>query len=278
MAALLALTAAAAYGAGDFLGGVASRRAPVTAVVLWSHVVGLMILLFAAPLIGGSATPQALAVGAVAGIVGGVGVALFYRALSLGTMSVVAPVAALLSAMVPVLAGLLGEDRPGIAALAGIAVALVAVMLVSREGQTAETPHPQMLQAVLLALAAGLAFGLFFVALDHTGTDVGIWPLVGARMASVTLFASLAMARVTTAAPPRDAAGPALGAGVLDAAANVLYLLALTHGLLSVVAVLTALYPAGTVILARYVLGERMSTVQQAGLAFAGVAAVLIAA
>jgi drug/metabolite transporter (DMT)-like permease len=115
------------------------------------------------------------------------------------------------------------------------------------------------------------------VALDRAGGDAGIWPLVGARVASVSLFASLGAARLTAAAPPRAALAAAVGCGLLDAAANVLYVLALSHGLLSVVSVLTALYPAGTVLLARYVLGERLTGLQRTGLAVAGVAAVLIA-
>jgi drug/metabolite transporter (DMT)-like permease len=277
MAALLALTAAAAYGVGDFLGGMAARREPSTAVVLWSHVVGLVMLLVAAPALGGEATPRALAVGAVAGLFGGAGVALFYRALSLGSMSVVAPIAALLSAAVPVIAGLGSGERPPLAAVAGIGVALAAVTMVSRERPEGHGEGALRLQPLLLAIGAGVAFGLFFVAVDRAGSHAGIWPLVGARVASVSLFAALGAARVTAASPPRTAMGAALGCGLLDAAANVMYVLALSHGLLSVVSVLTALYPAGTVLLARYVLGERLTGLQRTGLVVAGLAAVLIA-
>lgn len=277
MAALLALTAAAAYGVGDFLGGMAARREPSTAVVLWSHVVGLVMLLVAAPALGGEATPRALAVGAVAGLFGGAGVALFYRALSLGSMSVVAPIAALLSAAVPVIAGLGSGERPPLAAVAGIGVALAAVTMVSRERPEGHGEGALRLQPLLLAIGAGVAFGLFFVAVDRAGSHAGIWPLVGARVASVSLFAGLGAARVTAASPPRTAMGAALGCGLLDAAANVMYVLALSHGLLSVVSVLTALYPAGTVLLARYVLGERLTGLQRTGLVVAGLAAVLIA-
>jgi uncharacterized membrane protein len=277
MAALLALTAAAAYGVGDFLGGMAARREPSTAVVLWSHVIGLVMLLSAAPALGGDVTPRALAVGGVAGLFGGAGVALFYRGLSLGSMSVVAPVAALFSAAVPVMAGLGSGERPPLAAIGGIGMALVAVTMVSRERPATHGERGVGLQPLLLAIGAGIAFGLFFVALDRAGGDAGIWPLVGARVASVSLFASLGAARLTAAAPPRAALAAAVGCGLLDAAANVLYMLALSHGLLSVVSVLTALYPAGTVLLARYVLGERLTGLQRTGLAVAGVAAVLIA-
>lgn len=297
MASLLALSAAMAYGAGDFLGGVAARRAPTTAVVLWSHVVGLLLMLVAAPVVGGDLTLRGFAVGAGAGLVGALGVTLFYQGLSIGSMSVVAPIAGLLSAAVPVTAGFAIGERPGAAALGGIALALVAITLVSREaaegdegldevdegddrgeatGTTARR-RERRLVALGLAAGAGIAFGLFFAALNGAGDGTGIWPLVGARTASVTLFTVLGLARITQAAPPRAAAGAAIGAGLLDAAANVFYVLALTHGLLSVVSVLTALYPAGTVVLARYGLGERMTSVQRTGLAVAGVSAVLIA-
>jgi drug/metabolite transporter (DMT)-like permease len=279
MAALLALTAAAAYGAGDFLGGIATRRAPATAVVLWSHIVGFGLLLAAAPLVGGVPDPRALAVGAGAGLIGAAGVTLLYQALSLGNMSVVAPVAALLSAVVPVVAGIGSGERPTTAAVGGIGLALVAITLVSRENpDRAEPSAARRALPLMLALAAGLAFGLFFVAVDLAGTNVGIWPLVAARAASITAFSSLSLVGLTAASRPRAAIGPAIGAGVLDASANVCYLLALSHGLLSVVAVLTALYPIGTVVLARYLLGERMTSSQHAGLGCAALAAVLVAA
>ena len=277
MAALLALSAAVAYGVGDFLGGIAARRVPPTAVVLWSHVVGLVMLASLAPLIGGEPTERALVIGAGAGLLGGTGVALFYRGLAVGAMSVVAPIAALLSAAVPVLAGLSTGERPSLPALGGIGLALGAVVLVSREAPGVR-PGPLRWQAPALAVAAGLAFGLFFVTIDQAGGDAGIWPLVGARAASVSLFAGLGAARLTSASLPRGVGGPAVACGVLDAGANVFYVLALHHGLLSVVSVLTALYPAGTVLLARHLLGEHLAPAQRVGLAIAAVAAVLIAA
>ena len=207
MAALFALSAAVAYGVGDFLGGVAARRVPPTAVVLWSHIVGLMLLVTLAPLAGGDLTTRALAVGAVAGVLGGAGVALFYRGLAVGTMSVIAPIAALLSATVPVVVGVGSGERPSGAVLAGIVLALGAVVLISREAPHVPRSTHRWL-ALGLAVAAGLAFGLFFVAIDRAGagSSVGIWPLVGARVASVSLFAGLGAAKVTSAALPRAAA------------------------------------------------------------------------
>ena len=277
MAALLALSAAMAYGVGDFFGGVASRRQPPTTVVLWSHVVGLVGLLALAPLVGGDVSTTTLVIGAGAGLLGGVGVALFYWGLAVGTMSVVAPIAALLSAAVPVVVGLATGERPTAAALGGIALALGAVVLVSRDGGT-DPAGGRVWKPVALAITAGLGFGLFFVVIGHAGDGAGLWPLVGARVASISLFTALGAAGVTSSsAPPRSALGPIVACGLLDGGANVCFLLALGHGLMSVVAVLTALYPAGTVLLARIVLGEQLSPVQRAGLGIAGVAAVLIA-
>lgn len=278
MAALLALTAAAAYGAGDFLGGIAARRESPTAVVLWSHAVGLVALVLAAPLVGGNLTGHTMLVGAASGLVGVVGITLFYKALVVGSMSVAAPAAGLLSAAVPVLAGIISGERPPLAALVGIGLALGAIALVSRENPDDDDAGSVHLRALGLAVLAGAAFGLFFVALENAGDGVGLWPLVGARTASVGVFTLLGLSGLITSALPRDAAWPAIGAGLLDAGANAFFLIALSHGLLSVVAVLTALYPAGTVLLARVVLQERMTRVQQTGLAVAGLATLLIVA
>jgi drug/metabolite transporter (DMT)-like permease len=127
-------------------------------------------------------------------------------------------------------------------------------------------------------VTAGVGFGFFFVLIGKAGENVGTWPLVGARTASISLFVLLGMAGVTSSAVPlRREALPVVICGLLDAGANVFLLLALDRGLLSVVAVLTALYPAGTVLLARYVLGERLSRLQRTGLGVAAMAAVLIA-
>jgi drug/metabolite transporter (DMT)-like permease len=203
---------------------------------------------------------------------------LFYRALATGVMSVVAPVTAVTGAVVPVVAGLLLGERPGAAALVGIAIAIAAVALLAREAPgERERPTAGARQAFVLALGAGLGFGGFFVLLDRTGDDAGLWPLVASR--SVTFLVMVVIALVTRAAlvPRRDAIGLSLGTGVLDMAANVLFLLANREGLLAVVAVITSLYPASTIALAQLVLGERLARHQVFGLALATLAVVLIA-
>jgi drug/metabolite transporter (DMT)-like permease len=276
VAVLLALFSAATYGIGDFCGGLAARRIPATSVLLWSHVLGLGLLLASALVVGGSASGTDLLIGGLGGLCGAAGVGFLYKGLSVGPMSVVAPVTALLSASVPVLAGFLEGERPSLGVTVGMGTALVAILLVSAEG--GGSLRPSDLRGVSFALAAGLGFGFFFVALSHVGDDAGLWPLVAARVASVSAVGLLALAgRVPRALPPPGARALTAAAGALDAAANVLYLLAVREGLLSVVAVLAALYPVSTIVLARVVLHERFARLQRVGLALALPAAVLMA-
>lgn len=276
MAVLLALCSAATYGVGDFFGGMAARRVPATVVLLWSHGLGLALLLAAAPIAGGSVSGGDLAVGAIGGLSGAAGVGLLYKGLSVGPMSVVAPITALLSAAVPVLWGVGQGERPDVNVVLGMALALLAIVLVSAEG--GGTFRPADLRGLVFALGAGLGFGLFFVALSYTDDGSGVWPLVAARAASVTVVGALALlGRVPRQPPAGDARALTGGAGALDAAANVLYLLAIREGLLSVVSVLAALYPTGTVVLARVVLKEEFATLQRVGLALAIPAAILMA-
>ena len=276
MAVVFALCSAATYGIGDFCGGMASRRVPATTVLLWSHLLGLLLLLTAATFVAGTVDGGDLAIGAVGGLAGAAGVGLLYQGLSVGPMSVVAPITALLSASVPIVVGLGQGDRPSLAVIVGMVGALVAIVLVSAEG--GGSLRPSDLRGVAFALGAGLGFGLFFVALSYTGEDSGIWPLVAARSASVAVVGSLArLGRVARAAPAPGARAFTAIAGTLDAVANVFYLLAVREGLLSVVSVLTALYPVGTVILARLVLKERFVALQRIGMAIALPAAILMA-
>ena len=276
MAVLLALCCAATYGIGDFCGGMAARRVPATTVLLWSHLLGLALLLAAAPLVGGSAGGDDLLIGGLGGLAGAAGVGLLYKGLSVGPMSVVAPITALLSATVPIVVGLAQGDRPSAGVVVGMVGALAAIVLVSAEG--GGSLRPADLRGVAFALGAGLGFGVFFVALSYTGDASGIWPLVAARGASVTVVGGLALlGRVARTPPASGARSFTAVAGALDAAANVLYLLAVREGLLSVVSVLAALYPVGTVVLARVVLKERFVALQRIGMAIALPAAILMA-
>jgi drug/metabolite transporter (DMT)-like permease len=276
MAVLLALCSATTFGVGDFFGGLASKRVAATAVLLWSHVGGVLLLLATTVVVSGEATGHDVGLGAVGGVVGALGVALLYQALAIGPMSAVAPVTALLAAAVPVAFGFAQGERPAATMLVGMVAACVAIVLVSAEGGGGFRPSD--LRGVGLALGAGLCFGVFFVILSYTSDASGVWPLVGARLTSATLVGVLALTRrVDGAFPVSGARLLTLGAGTLDVVANVLYLLAIREGLLSIVSVLTSLYPVSTVLLARVVLGERYARLQRIGIVIALPAAILMA-
>ena len=168
MAALLALFSAATYGIGDFCGGLAARRIAASSVVLWSHALGLALLLVSTAFVSGEASSGDLVIGALGGLCGAAGVGLLYKGLSVGQMSVIAPTTALLTAAVPLVAGYVDGERPGGAAVLGMALALVAIVLVAAEGEG--SLRPSDLRGVTYALGAGLGFGVFFVALSHTAT------------------------------------------------------------------------------------------------------------
>jgi drug/metabolite transporter (DMT)-like permease len=288
MAALLALVSALCFGVSDFSGGLAARRVPAVAVVLVTNGLSLALAAVAVAFLPGSAySARDLAWGAAAGVVGLLGVVLLYRGLAIGPMSVVAPLTAVLSAVVPVVVGTVRGERPGAVAVAGVVLAVPAMALISREVGAAHPaggrsgPHqPLSGTAVLSALCAGLSFGGFYVLFAQTGPDGGAWPLVSQRAASVVLLLVLTAAAVVRGSPavPRGTGLWLAGiAGVTDFVANLAYLLATHRGLLALVAVLSSLYPATTVLLARGILGERLGREQAAGVALAVVAVVLIA-
>ena len=276
MAVVLALSSAVVYGASDFLGGLASRRATVFGVVALSQLTGLVALLALLPWLGGPVTGADLGWGAAAGLVGATGLLIFFRALSRGVMSVIAPVTAVTAAAVPVLAGLLGGNRIGPVAGVGILLALVAVVLVSAEGGLGQlrAARPASLGA---PLAAGAAFGCFFVLLDRTSADSGLTPLVAARIASFVLVVVVALAGRRSLRVGRAALPFVLASGVGDMTANALFLLATQQeGQLAITGVLASLYPVSTVVLAQSLLRERLVPAQFAGLISAIGAVVLI--
>jgi uncharacterized membrane protein len=278
VAVVLALGSAVVYGASDFLGGLASRRASVFGVVALSQLAGLVALLALLPWLGGPVTLADLGWGAAAGLVGSTGLVVFFRALSRGVMSVIAPVTAVTAAAVPVLAGLLIGNRIGPWAGAGILLALVAVVLVSAEGglATLRSARPASLTAPLVA---GAAFGFFFVLLDRTSADAGLTPLVAARLASVVLVVVVATAGKQSLRVSRAALPLVLVSGVGDMTANALFLLATQQeGQLAITGVLASLYPVSTVVLAQLVLRERLVGAQVAGLGAAVAAVALITA
>lgn len=277
MAVVLALAAALVYGAGDFAGGMATRRAPALTVVLASQVLGGLLLTALAFAIGGDPLPAGdVAWAAMAGVAGGGALALLYHGLATGVMSLVAPVTAVVAAAVPVLAGVGFGERPSPVAGAGMLLALGAIALISRPATDEHGAGHLDAKTLGLALAAGLGFGLFFIGLERTSDGTGLWPLVPARGAAALGFVGLVLATRTSLRIPAGLGRWIVAAAVCDTAANALYLLAVRRGLLAIVAVLTSLYPASTLVLARVVLGERLARVQRLGLAGAASAVVLI--
>ncbi|UBU11867.1 DMT family transporter [Nonomuraea gerenzanensis] len=274
MTVILATACAIVYGTADFFGGLATRRTQVLAVVVLSQLAGLALILGLLPVLPGSYSGPALAWGLAAGLSGAAGLVLFYRSLATGVMSVVAPTTAVTSAALPVVFGLATGDRPQTWALVGVVLALGSVLLVSQDGSGGGRGS---LSSVLTALAAGAGFGGFFILLAMAPHDAGLWPLVGARLSSVSTVALLALLTRRALKPGSGALPIIIAAGVLDMAANVLYLLAQRDGLLSLVAVLVSLYPASTLLLANRVLGERLRAVQVAGVVCALAAVALIA-
>lgn len=279
LAIALALTSSLCWGLADFAGGLLSRRVAVVAVLTVSQLVGLagialLVLALGEPAPGGAAIAWA----AGGGICGVLALGCFYRALAIGTMSIVAPISAL-GAAVPVLAGFLDGERPAGPQLAGMAVALAGVVVASREEvhELAEGP-PASRAPVLLACLAALGFGIFLTAIDRAADDGVPWALLVARAASFPLLLAAFLA-VRPALPRTGAAVLGLIAiGLLDVLANGLYARATTEGLLAVVAILGSLYPVATVLLAFAVLHERLSRTQAAGVAATFVGVALIAA
>jgi uncharacterized membrane protein len=279
---LLAIGSALFYGAADFTGGLATRRAGAIPVVLVSQASGLVLLALILPLLPHASPSRAdLLWGAVAGLTGGIGVALLYRALAIGRMAVVAPTTAVCAVTIPVVVSVLLGERPLPLATAGIALGIVSIVLVSRHQAVAQadsdpTASRRPATGVGTAFASGVAIGFFFLSLAQTGPGAGMWPLIVARLVSVTLFGAVAIAGRRSIRMPAPVVTLVIGAGIIDMLANALYMLAARQGPLSLVVTLSSLYPASTVLLARVVLGERLNPWQISGVGCALAAIVMI--
>jgi drug/metabolite transporter (DMT)-like permease len=273
LALLLALASSVVWGAADFSGGLLTRRLPTFGVTLVSQAAGFAALLVALA-IRGDLGGRGFALGLLAGVGGGAGLAAFYRALSLGTMSVVSPIAAC-SAVVPFILSLATGERPHALALLGAGVALLGAVLASAEERRSESRERS--RAIGLALLAAVALGVFiyFLGLGSREGDA-LSTLVGARVGSlVTLLLGAAVLHGAVRVP-RASLAIVAGVGLLDVGANALFAFASGHGLLSIVSVLGSLYPVTTVLLAYVFLHERLTRVQRVGvaLALAGVATI----
>ncbi|HVA36127.1 MAG TPA: DMT family transporter [Candidatus Dormibacteraeota bacterium] len=280
MGVVLALAAAAIYGTGDFFGGLSAKRSSVWAVAVISQAVGGLGILAAVILHGDAVPPlRELALAGVGGVAGGLGIVLLYRGLAVGRMSIVAPVTGVVAAALPVVVGLARGERAAWFVWVGVAITVAAVVLVSAspdEHLPDGAPAPRA-SGLPEALGAGAGFGLLYVVFSVLGATSPLWPIVAARAASVPLLALAALVARGSLRPAPRALGTIALAGVCDVSANVLYLLSLRQTLLAVAAVVTSLYPASTVLLARIVLRERLSRLQWVGVACAAVGVTLIA-
>jgi cyclophilin family peptidyl-prolyl cis-trans isomerase/drug/metabolite transporter (DMT)-like permease/HEAT repeat protein len=278
MAYLLAVASAVLYGAADFTGGLTSRRAATIPVVILSQLSGLVSLAIALPFLPHASPSRAdFLWGGVAGLTGGIGVALLYRALAIGRMSVVAPTTAVCAVAIPVLVAVLLGERPVPLALAGIVLGIVSIVLVSQQ-TSPENRATSSVRAsgVGTAFVSGVAIGFFFLALARTRSDAGMWPLLVSRGLSVVMFSGIAIAGRRSIRMPADILMLTLVCGLIDMLANALYLLAARQGPLSIVVTLSSLYPASTVLLARIILKERLNFWQVSGVVCALAAIVLI--
>ena len=282
MVIVFALAAAVLYGSADFLGGAATRQSRALPVAVLSVPAGAVVMLLAAVIAGGPVPTAGLGWAVAAGAVGAVGLIVFYNGLAAGPMTVVAPVSALMSTVLPVgVAVALGERLSGWVYL-GVAACLVAIVLVSLERGTApDRPrgHQAAVRGVGYGVTCGLLFGIFYVFLRNAGSSGVFWPVGISRLANFAVV--LAVAALAGARPVgRQAGGRVLAAalvsGVLDASANLFYVLATRAGLFGIAIVLTCLYPGITVLLARVVLRERLHAVQRFGLLLAAVGVVLV--
>lgn len=263
----------------DFVGGLASRHVAALRVVIVSYPLALAVLFALALGTGGTISPPAVVWGALCGVSQGMAIWCFYAALGSGPIAVVSPLTAILSAGLPLGIGLVLGERPGVIAAVGAVLALVAVVLVSRQATDEDArPHKFTRKVALLTAGAGLGFGLNFVLLAQAPHDSGLWPLVFGRAMATAIMLAAAVATRNLRLPHGVPLKLALTAAAFDVTANVTQLLALQASLLSLASVLMSLYPAFTVLLAIVVLRERVTRWQVVGmlLALAGVAMISV--
>mgnify|MGYP003607604140 FL=1 len=282
---VIGLASALVYGTADFFGGLAAKRVGAVLATAVAAVVGLVLILALLPFVGGVWSRDALVLGALSGLTGAIAIGLLYACLAIGPMSILSPLTAVVSAIVPMIVGLSRGESVGVLGGVALGVALVAVVLVGFVPERGAV-RPS-LRGVLMAIGSGLAIGAFLVIMDAAPDNSGLVPLVANRAANTAVMFTIVLAMVLIArrrgTPRRPRADLVAGlklaliCGVFDALANVGLLWGIRIGDLSVIAVLTALYPAGTIILARLVLKERIAPVQYLGLVLAIAASAMLA-
>ncbi|HUV26379.1 MAG TPA: DMT family transporter [Anaerolineales bacterium] len=274
MVILLGLSSAFSWGAGDFSGGYASKRTSAYSVVVMSQFVSLVILSVGVYLINaGPFSLEAAFMGAIAGLCGSAGLVALYTGLARGPMGVVAPVTAVVAAVVPVLFSIFQIGIPGPTDLIGIMIALGAVWMIS-SGKKEANVH---IEDLGLSVFAGLGFGLFFILIAKASAQAVLWPLIFARSSSIIaiLLVGLLLRRIER--PALDQLPIIALSGIFDTGGNIFYILATRYGRLDIAAVLSSLYPAATVFLAWMILKEKLSRRQWVGVILVFTAVILIA-
>jgi drug/metabolite transporter (DMT)-like permease len=266
------LAASLCWGSGDFNGGLASRRASASSVVIAAYVVGCALLIVLA-LLWREPLPTSADIfwGGLAGLAGAIGLIAFYSALSMGPMGIAAPISAMLTAALPVIFSAFVAGPPGALQLGGFVLALLAIGLISRS--QGESGRPR---GIGLALLAGCGFGCFFILISRVHAGATFWPLAVARVTSVVFLLALGGLRRQQLLPGKGVMLLVVLAGVLDAVGNAFFVLAAHTGRLDIAAVLSSLYPAATVLLAALVLRERVTRIQAIGILLALLAVPMI--
>jgi len=268
LAVFFGISSAFAWGAADFIGGLASKRTSPYRVLYFAELAGLVPFVAAAMLTGEPVPSYAdLIWGAMASLIGLSGLVMLYAALAAGQMSIAAPVSALLAAVIPVAFGLVTLGIPAPTTFIGFGLAIPAVWLISQSGTRADWRFH--LSSLRLPLLSGICFGLYFILIHEATLVAFFWPLAVARLTGFLAFGLYALLRRQPALPPRDLWSMCLWNGLLDIAGNAFYVLAARTGRMDVAAVLGALYPASTVLLAWILLKERIALIQTAGILLA---------
>ena len=273
------IASAATWGAADFIGGLATKRTSPYRVLFLAEIAGLIPFSVLA-LLTREPIPSTLDLlwGAISSLIGLTGLTILYRALADGQMSITAPVSALFAALIPVIFGFFTLGAPSLATMTGFGLAFVAVWLISQTDKT-NWRYPlrglRSLRDLRLPLLSGLFFGLYFLVIHRATLNAFFWPLVMARFAGFVAFGLYALIRSQPAMPPRDVWGFCIINGVIDIGGNAFYILSAQTGRIDVAAVLGALYPASTVLLAWIFLNEKISMVQTFGVLLAFIAIIL---
>ena len=273
MSQILALVSAALFGVADFTGGLTSRTISAWRVTAWSQLLGIPVILIALATISESSyTTRDLVYGIVATTFGLVGISLLYMALAAGTMSIVSPIVGVVSASIPVLWGLSTGETLGAYQWMGVTAGLVSIVLIA--GHKPHEQHPTKI--VLQALAAAVAFSVFFIAMGQTSQESGLWPLAAGRLVTVPIAFGIAALTATAAIPRRLELPKVTFVGVADVGANIAVLLALQTGSIAITTVLASLYPAFTVVAAIVILREKPTLQQSIGITIAVMAGAIL--